>query len=153
MPEEKVTPEQAQLQLQLYDLRREAKLRLARDWFFARYFADSMEEGNKLTPPGSDENAYMRMVVSYWEQACALMNHGALNRELFFELNGEFFAVWERMKKVVPQFREQFRMPTFLAHMEKAAQGYEGWMNKRAPGHLEMMREWTQQMREAATKG
>jgi len=149
MPD-KVTPEQAQLQLQLYELRREAKLRTARDWMFAHYFAESMEESNKLAPMGSEENAYMRMVMSYWEQACALVNHGALHEELFFELNGEFFAVWERMKKVVPAFREQFRMPPFLAHMEKAAQRYEKWMEARAPGHLQMMRQWAQQMREGA---
>ena len=150
MPTEKVTPEQAQLQLPLYDLRREAKLRLARDWLFACYFADTLEESNKLAPPGSDENAYMRMVVGYWEQACALLNHGALNQGLFFDLNGEFFAVWERMRKVAPEFRQQFHMPMFLAHMERVAEKYEKWMNERAPGHLEMMRQWTLQMREAA---
>ncbi len=44
MPNRKPTHEQGQLQLQLYDLRREAKLRQARDWFAQNYFADTFEE-------------------------------------------------------------------------------------------------------------
>jgi hypothetical protein len=32
------THEQAKLQLELYELRREARLRQARDWFFKNYF-------------------------------------------------------------------------------------------------------------------
>ena len=35
--ETKPTYEQAQLHLQVYDLRREARLRQARDWFFKNY--------------------------------------------------------------------------------------------------------------------
>jgi hypothetical protein len=38
------THEQGQLQLELYDLRREAKLRQAREWYFRNYFADTLEE-------------------------------------------------------------------------------------------------------------
>ena len=38
------THEQGQLQLQLYDLRREAKLRQARDWFNQNYFAGPLKK-------------------------------------------------------------------------------------------------------------
>ena len=44
MPDKKPTHEQAQLQLQLYDLRRESELRQARDWFNQSFFADSFED-------------------------------------------------------------------------------------------------------------
>jgi len=152
MPNNEPTHAQAQLQLQLYDLRREAKLRQAREWFFQSYFADSLEESNQLTPVGSQENAYLRMLVSYWEQACALLNYGLLHEDLFFETTGEFYGVWDRLRKVVPAMREQFRYPSMLAQMEKAAQRYEEWTNKRAPGHLERMGQFREQMRAAATK-
>ena len=40
----KPTHEQAQLHLQIYEERREARLRQARDWFFANCFADTLDE-------------------------------------------------------------------------------------------------------------
>src|SRR4051794_39252519 len=94
----KPTHEEAQLHLQLYDLRREAKLRQARDWFVKNYFAETVEEAMKLAAPGTETGAYWSMVVSYWEQACQLLNNGLLNEDLFFETSGEFYGVWERIK-------------------------------------------------------
>lgn len=150
MPNEKPTHAQAQLQLQLYDLRREAKLRQAREWFVGKFFADTPEQINQLAPPGSDENAYMRMVTSYWEQACGLLNAGLLHENLFFETNGEFFLVWDRCQPVIAALRTMYKYPPFLINLEQAAQRYEKWMEQRAPGHLEAMRQWMQQMRQAA---
>jgi hypothetical protein len=40
----KPTHEQAQLHLQVYDLRREARLRQARDWFFKNYIVSTLED-------------------------------------------------------------------------------------------------------------
>src|SRR5260370_39477167 len=88
------TYEQAQLQLQLYEQRRETRLREARDWFSKNYFANSMEESMRIAAPGTDNGARVMMVFSYWEQACALLNYGLLHEDLFFETSGEFFAVW-----------------------------------------------------------
>src|SRR6202451_2997747 len=100
--ETKPTHEQAQLHLQVYDQRREARLRQGREWFFKNFFADTLEEGMKIAPPGTETGAFFMMVVSYWEQACALLNYGLLHEELFFETSGEFFGVWERVKPTVP---------------------------------------------------
>jgi hypothetical protein len=102
------THEQGQLQLQLYDLRREAKLRQARDWFNQNYFADSFEEAMRIAPFGSQEGAYFMMVLSYWDQACAYLNHGLLHEQLFFETSGEFFGVWERLKPIIPARARNF---------------------------------------------
>ncbi len=147
MPENKPTHDQAQLQLQLYDLRREAKLRQAREWFTQNYFVDSMEDSNRIAPPGSQESTYVMMVLTYWDQACALLNHGLLHEQLFFEAAGEFFGVWERVKPIVPSVREKYRMNHFLANLEKAAQRFEKWLEEVSPGALEAMRQYTQQMR------
>jgi hypothetical protein len=149
MPGKKPTHAQAQLQLQLYDLRREAKLRQAREWFTLNYFADSLEDSNRIAPPGSQEGTYVMMVLSYWDQACSLLNYDLLHEELFFETAGEFFAVWERIKPVVPGIREKYRMNHFLANLEKTVQRFEKWVEERSPGNLEMMRQYMQQMRSA----
>jgi len=149
MSEEKPTHAQAQLQLQLYDLRRETKLRQARDWFFQNYFVDNIEDANRIAPPGSQEGTYAMMVMSYWEQACALLNHVLLHEQLFFETSGEFYGAWDRIKPIVAAVRERYHMKNWLANMEKAASRFEKWSEKESPGALDAMRQYTQQMRAA----
>ena len=145
--ETKPTHEQGQLQLQIYDLRREAKLRQARDWFFKNYIVENLEDAMRIAAPGTENGALAMMVLSYWEQACAFLNHGLLHEALFFETSGEFFGVWELVKPIVPQARERFVNKQFLAHLEKAAQRYETWIESRSPGHIAGMRQFMKQMR------
>ena len=98
------------------------------------------------------------MVVSYWEQACALLNYGLvhedllLHEDLFFETSGEFFGVWERVKPTIAAGREQWANQQFLANLEKAAERYEAWMEKRSPGHIARMRDFMKQMQSQMKK-
>jgi hypothetical protein len=146
----KPTHEQAQLHLQVYDLRREARLRQARDWFQQSYNADTMEEAMRIAAPGTEHGSFLGMVIGYWEQACTLLNYGLLHEDLFFETSGEFFGVWEKLKTVVPQFREAYHDPNMLGNLEKAARRFEAWAEKRSPGHIEAMRQYMQQERAKA---
>ena len=146
----KPTHEQAQLHLQVYDLRREARLRQARDWFQQNYRAETMEEAMKLAAPGTESGINCGMVMGYWEQACALLNYGLLNEDLFFETSGEFFFVWELLKPVVPQFRDTYKDPNMLKNLETAAKRFEEWSEQRSPGHVAAMREYMQQERAKA---
>jgi len=146
------THEQAQLHLQVYEMRREARLRQARDWFFKNYFADTFDEAMRVAAPGTEAGTFYGMVVGYWEQACALLNYGLLHEDLFFETSGEFFGVWERIKATVPQWRERFVAKGFFAHMEKAAKRYEAWSETRSPGHIAAMRKFMEQMRTQMAK-
>jgi hypothetical protein len=150
--ETKPTHEQAQLHLQVYDMRREARLRQARDWFAKNYFVDNFDDVMRIAAPGSEGGIFTMMVLSYWEQACALLNYGLLHEDLFFETSGEFFMVWERVKPIIQQARETFVSKLFLAHLERAANHYETWIEARSPGHLAAMRQWMQQMRPQSAK-
>ena len=123
----KPTFEQAQLHLQVYDQRREARLRQARDWFQQNYKAETFDDAMKLAPMGTENATFVGMVMGYWEQACALLNYGLLHDDLFFETSGEFFGVWEALKPVVPEFRQRFVNPNLLGNLEKAAQRFETW--------------------------
>ncbi len=76
------------------------------------------------------------MVFSYRGQTLHALNYGLLHEDLFFETSGEFFGVWELVKSILPQGRERFADPQFLGHMEKAAERYESWKERRAPGHI-----------------
>jgi hypothetical protein len=148
----KPTFEQAQLHLQVYDQRREAKLRQARDWFFKTYHVTTLDDAMRVAPMGSETGAFANMVLSYWEQACTLLNYGLLHEDLFFETSGEFFGVWEMVKPVVPAFRERFVAKTFAANLEKTAQRYEKWIETRSPGHIAAMREFMKDMRTQLAK-
>jgi hypothetical protein len=145
--ESKPTFEQAQLHLQVYEMRREPRLRQARDWFFSNYIADTFDEAMRIAAPGTDGGTNYMMVVSYWEQACALLNYGLLHEDLFFETSGEFFGVWERVKPTLEEGREQFSSKLYLAHLEKTAKRYETWIEQRSPGNLAAMRKMMEQMR------
>src|SRR4051794_3295315 len=112
--ENKPTHEQAQLHLQVFEMRREAKLREARDWFFKNYFVENFDDAMRIAAPGTQNGAFVMMVFGYWEQACALLNYGLLHEDLFFETSGEFFGVWERVKSSIQQGRERFVNKDFL---------------------------------------
>lgn len=145
------THEQAQLHLQVYDLRREPRLRQARDWFQQNYHAQTFDEAMRIAAPGTEPGTFLGMVIGYWEQACALLNYGLLHEDLFFETSGEFFGVWESLKTVVPEFRQRFNDPNLLSNLEKAAQRFETWSEKRAPGHIASMRQFMKQQQAQAT--
>jgi hypothetical protein len=142
----KPTHEQAQLHLQVFEQRREPRLRQARDWFFQNYFANTMEEAMKIGPMGTEEGTNVMMVFGYWEQTCALLNYGLLHEDLFFETAGEFFGVWERVKSHIEQGRQMWNSKSFLSHLEKAAQRFEAWNETRNPGNIATMRKMMSDM-------
>lgn len=138
----KPTYEQGQLHLQVYDLRREARLRQARDWFQQNFKAQTIEEIERLAPMGSEKSAFVGMVFGYWEQACTLLNYGLLHEGLFFETSGEFYGVYDRIKDVLPEFRQKMGDKFMMSNLEKAAKRFEAWSNKRSPGSIDKMREF-----------
>lgn len=148
----KPTHEQARLHLQLFEMRREAKLRQARDWFFANYYVDNLEDVMRIAGPGTETGTFAMMVLGYWDQACALLNYGLLHEDLFFETSGEFFGVWERVKPISQEFRKMMSNQHFLEHLEKAATRFEAWSETRAPGHIATMREFMKQFRPTKAK-
>src|SRR5438034_7053809 len=77
----KPTHEQAQLHLQVYEQRREARLRQARDWFFKNYFVENFDDSMRIAAPGTENGTHAMMVLSYWEQACALLDYGLLHED------------------------------------------------------------------------
>ena len=126
------TYEDANLILRLYEMRREEKLREARAWFAQSFAPNSLEESMQIAPPGSKENAYLRMLASYWEMACSFVTAGVLNQELFFESSGELLAVYERMRPVLPGLRQMFKNPKAFHNLETVANAYIKFMGPEA---------------------
>jgi len=130
------TYDDANLCLRLYELRREETLRKARGWF-AQYFGPTnMEELNKLAPPGSQENTYLRMVTSYWDMACAFVTSGVLNQELFCQTNPECLFVWVRLRPLVPAWREAFNNPKAYHNLETVGNAFMKHMEAIGPETL-----------------
>jgi hypothetical protein len=133
------TYDDANLILRLYELRREEKLRTARDWFSKNYRANSLEEAMQIIPMGSQENAYFRMIVSYWEMAASFVTSGVLNQNLFFESNGELLFVWERTKAILPAFRAMTKNPETWKNLEAVGNAYIEYVKAKGPGVYEGM--------------
>lgn len=136
-----VTHDQANLLLRLYDLRREPRLREAREWYFAHFKPTSLEDAMKICPPNSKENASMRMVLSYWDMVTSMVNRGLIDEEFFFENTGEHWAVWERVKPIVPAMRTMFKSPNVHRNLEENVKRLEAWREKTAPGSLGALRQ------------
>ena len=115
--------EEADLILKLYELRREETMRTARDWYFREFnpqtFADFKEA---IMGPHS---GHLRMVVTYWDMAAALVNNGAISVELFNEVNGEHIGVFSKIEHLLPEIRSAFA-PKFAVNIEKLVDATPG---------------------------
>ena|SRR5688572_18386877 len=134
------TYQDAELILKLYDMRREERLRTARAWFLGNFSAASMAELMEKYPPGTDHNAYFRMVATYWEMAASFVVRGILHEDLFFENSGEMLAIWMKTTDLVADMRRVRKNPTLYRNLEKAAGRYIEWLNRQAPDAYEGIR-------------
>jgi hypothetical protein len=128
------TYDDVNLILRLYELRREDKLRQARDWFSKSFKVKNMDEFNKLCPPSYDTNAYYRMVLSYWEMAASFVTSGVLNEELFFQSGMELLFCWERVRDIVPEARTHFENENLYKNLETVATHLIEYLDKNSPG-------------------
>jgi len=106
----------AELILKLYDLRREEVMRTARTWFFT-FNPKSLEDFVDVMT--SDQSAYYRMVVSYWDMAASFVNNDAIDEQMFNDANGEHMFVFAKVEPFLPELRAMFKSPQYLEHLEK----------------------------------
>jgi hypothetical protein len=136
-----VTHEQVNLMLRLYDIRREPRLREARDWYMRNFKPNSLEDVMNVAGPNSQESAFMRMVLSYWDMVANIVNRGLIDEEFFFENTGEQWMVWERVKPIAKEWRAMFKNPHAFARLEEHVNRLEAWREKNAPGSNEATRQ------------
>ena len=144
-----ITYDEVNLMLRLYDLRREPRLRQARAWFTDNFHPTSPEDMIEKYPQGSEENTYIRMVISYWEMVASIVNRGLIEEDFFFENSGEQWAVWEQVKPMIGAWRAMSSSPTFLSNLEEQSKRLEAWREKRNPGSNGAIRKLLAQMQQA----
>jgi hypothetical protein len=112
--------ESAKLILQLYEMRREATMREARNAWMP-FNPETVEDLQAAM--GGPNGAYIRMVVSYWEMACSLVVNGAIDAKMFNDANGEHLVVWGKIEPVAAKWREATGEPNMWKNLETVAMG------------------------------
>ena len=124
--------ESAQLNLQLFDLRREPVLREARDWFLHEFNPETFAE--LVTIIRGERNAAFRMVIGYWDMAASLVSAGAIDGDAFRAAHGEIFATFSKVHPHLAELRAASGEPDICKHMEAvvlAAPDAEGILSRR----------------------
>ena len=110
----------AQLILQLYNLRREPVMRVARKFMTSEFWPQNYDEFKAvLTAYGTEPNAWFRQVLTFWNMVAAMVLHGTVNEQLFFETNSEPYFLWAKFGGYIAQARKDQIDPEFLSHLEK----------------------------------
>lgn len=118
----KATPEDAELIMQLYDLRREPEMRKARNWWLTQFWPETADDFMKVAMDmGSQENNWLRQVGGYWSMAAAFVESGALNADLFLQpaVSGEMFFMFAKVHPFLKDLREKLGDPHFMLNIEK----------------------------------
>lgn len=148
MPKQtKATSADAQIVLQLYDFRREAEMRKARN-FIANFWPQSADDILNLAMSfGSQENAWMRQVFGYWDMAACLALRGAIHPGLAYDTLGEMWFVYAKVKPFLKEYRQKMGVPEAFANIEKFIESTPEGRQR-----MKMMQERLARFRERAAK-
>ena len=111
----------ALLNLKLFELRREAVLREARNWFLREFNPETF--GELVAMVGGERNASFRMVLGYWDMAASMVTTGAIDAEAFRAAHGEVFATFSKIHPFLAEMRKVSDEPEFCKHLEAVVLG------------------------------
>src|SRR5690348_2562266 len=116
----KPNADDAQLILHLYELRGEPVMRAARKFMVSEFWPQNYDEFKALlTAYGTEQNAWFRQALTYWNMAAAMVLQGTVNEDLFFATNGEPYFLWAKFGHFMPQARKDHIDREFMLHLEK----------------------------------
>ena len=127
------TPKDAELIMQLYDLRREPEMRKARNWWLTQFWPDSADEFMKIAMNlGSPENNWMRQAASYWSMAASFVQSGVINADLFLQpsVSGEMYFIFAKLHPFLAEIRQKLDDPEMFRNVEAAINSTEYGRNR-----------------------
>lgn len=127
--------DEAGLILKLYELRREETMRKARDWYFREFNPETLADFNAAM--FSEHSGHLRMVITYWDMAAALVNNGAISLEMFDETNGEHIGVFSKIEPLLAEVRAAYS-PLYAAQLEKLIDAAPNGRKRSAEGRERM---------------
>jgi hypothetical protein len=141
----KATAHDAQVLIHLYDLRREPVMRTARKYMTGEFWPQNYEEFRAvMNSYGTEQNAWFRQVLTYWDMAAAMVTQGALHEDLFIDGNSEPFFLYAKFGDYFAPARKEHLNPDFCAHLDKIA------ARPKAKARIKVMRERMQARRAQA---
>lgn len=119
----KPTAADAQLIVQLYDLRRESEMRKARAWWTTEFFPETADDFLKVAwAMGTQENAWLRQVSGYWGLVSSFVINGVLKERLFLTpgFSGELFLIYAQIHPFMKELRQKLNDDQAFQEIETA---------------------------------
>jgi hypothetical protein len=108
--------ESAELILKLYDMRREEKMRDARNWVISFFPQSADEVMHTMIDP--ETSAKYRMVTTYWDMAASFVLRGAIDEAMFLDSAGEAWVVFAKIQPYLDELRKRVSNDNYLRHLE-----------------------------------
>ena len=127
------TPKDAELIMQLYELRREPEMRKARNWWLTQFWPNNADDFMTIAMNlGSQENNWLRQAAGYWSMAAAFVESGALNRDLFLvpSVSGEMYFIFAKVQPFIQELRQKLDDPEVLLNVERVINSTEYGRNR-----------------------
>jgi len=119
----KTTPDHhdAELLIQVYDLRREAVMRQSRQAIQREFWPKAWDDVLAVTRPDHPLNAAYRQTGTYWEMVYSFARHGIVHPAFWLENNGEGLFLFAKIEPFLDKVRESgnpaaFRNAQWVAH-------------------------------------
>ena len=144
----KASSRDAQLILQLYDLRREAEIRKAREWWATQFWPNNADDFLKVAwAPGTQENRWLRQVAGYWGIAASFVLQGALDEDLFLVpgFSGEMFIMFAKLYPFMEELREKLGDPEAFLDIERVVMRTK-WGRERVKFLLKRLETWRERL-------
>jgi hypothetical protein len=104
----KQTPDHhdAELLIQVYDLRREAVMRESRRAIQRDFWPKAWSDVEALLKADHPLNAAYRQVATYWEMVYSFARHGIVHPQFWLENNGEGLFLFAKVEPFLGQLRQ-----------------------------------------------
>ena len=107
MPKAKPDHTDAELVLRVYELRREAVLRQARETLRVQFWPKSEQDAVAITRGDHPLNTAYRQVATYWEMVYGMLRHDIVHAGYFLETNLEGLFLYAKVESYVDEMRRQ----------------------------------------------
>ena len=108
MERKTLTHQDAELVLRLYEIRREVKMREARDIVNGKFWPESYADVVEVTNWEHSHNAAFRQTSTYWEMVYGMARRGIIDAEYLMESNGEGLVLFSKIEPFLADYRKDF---------------------------------------------
>ena len=136
MSAEKPDYHDADLVLRMYEMRREAKTREARDLLNFQFWPKSYDDVKEVQKFDNPMNFAWRQLSAYWDVVFGMARNGIVNADYLTENNGEGLFFFAKIAPYLDQIRED-GSPTAFQNLEWATK--ESETDRQMFAHLSKM--------------